>query len=231
MLPLRDSVPTSRFAIVTVAIIAANFAVWLFYEIPGGVQHAVFELGYRPCEVVGHCPNVGEPWPLNAVTLMFTHGGWEHIIGIMLFLWIFGNNVEDTLGRVRFIAFYFLAGFAATGLQTIVTLAFATRADESIPNVGASGAIAGVLGAYIVLFPAARVLTWMLPIFFFELPAFLFLGLWFAFQLWDGGYAFTHPVTGGNIAYFAHIGGFAFGALTIKLFAAGRPPPRLRPAY
>jgi len=230
VLPLTDNVPTRRFPVVTVALIAANFAVWLFYEIPDGVQHSVVQLGYRPCEVVDQCRNVGEPWPVNALTLMFTHGGWEHIIGNMLFLWIFGNNVEDTFGRARFVVFYFLAGFAATALQTIVTLAFATRAGAEIPNVGASGAIAGVLGAYILLFPAARVTTWLLPVFIFQLPAFLFLGLWFAFQLWDGGYAFTHPEAGGNIAYFAHIGGFAFGLLTAKLFAAGRPP-RLAPSY
>ncbi len=147
-----------------------------------------------------------------------------HLIGNMLFLWIFGNNVEDTLGRVRFIAFYLVGGIAATALQTFITLGYGSAQEAAIPNLGASGAIAAVLGAYIVLHPGGSVLTWIAPIFIFPIPAFLYLGLWFLFQLIEGGYAFTHPQEGGGVAYFAHIGGFVFGLLAIKLFQ-----PRNRP--
>src|SRR5204863_9584264 len=135
---------------------------------------------------------------------------------------------EDAMGRVRFLAFYLLAGLAAMAAQTAVTLAFTTSSAASIPNVGASGAIAGVLGAYLVLLPNARVLT---LIFFFilrEVPAVLFLGVWIAFQLWDGGFQLTHPEAGGGVAFFAHIGGFAFGLITVRLFATRRP---LSPAW
>ena len=161
---------------------------------------------------------------------MFMHGDWAHLLGNMLFLWIFGNNVEDTIGRVRFVVFYVLGGLAATALQTLITLAYGTADDGTIPNLGASGAIAAILGAYLLLFPGGKVLTWIAPIFIFPIPALVYLGLWFVFQLIEGGYSFAHPAPGGGIAYFAHIGGFAFGAMTIKLFQAGRPQP-LRPSY
>jgi membrane associated rhomboid family serine protease len=160
---------------------------------------------------------------------MFMHASWLHIIGNMLFLWIFGNNVEDSLGRVRFFFWYIAAGLAAAFTQTFVTLQFSDPIGSSIPNVGASGAIAGVLGAYLLLLPDAMVLTVFFFIFFFivrQLPAYLFLGIWFIFQLWEGGFAVLHPQTGGGVAFFAHIGGFAFGALTVTLVAKRRP---LRP--
>jgi membrane associated rhomboid family serine protease len=147
----------------------------------------------------------------------------------MLFLWIFGNNVEDALGRVRFLAFYLLGGLAATAAQTFVTLQYAAPGEGAIPNVGASGAIAAVLGAYILLHPGGRVLTWIAPIFFLPIPAFIYLGLWFLFQLVAGSASFTHPEPGGGVAYFAHIGGFVFGFVGIKLFAVGRRPPA--PSY
>jgi membrane associated rhomboid family serine protease len=227
MLPLKDNIPTRTFPFVTVAIIVANALVWILWEHAGSghaFQSAVIDGSYRPCEVVGDCRQIGQGWVPNVFTSMFMHGSWEHIIGNMLFLWIFGNNVEDTVGKVRFVAFYFLAGIAATGLQTFVTLSFAPTRDAGIPNLGASGAIAGVLGAYILLYPGGRVLTLLLPFFIFELPAFLYLGIWFLFQLITGGSSFTHPEAGGGVAYFAHIGGFIFGLLTVKLFSAGRPP-------
>jgi membrane associated rhomboid family serine protease len=145
----------------------------------------------------------------------------------MLFLWIFGNNVEDSLGRVRFLAWYVAAGLAATALQTFVTLHYSTAVGASIPNIGASGAIAGVLGAYFLLLPTARVLT-LVFFFFIQIRAFWFLGIWFAFQIVDGGFAIKHPEAGGGVAFFAHIGGFLFGALTVYLVRR-RPP--LRPAY
>jgi membrane associated rhomboid family serine protease len=158
------------------------------------------------------------------------HGGWEHIIFNMLFLWIFGNNVEDSLGRVRFLVWYLVGGLAATALQTFVTLMWGNPQDASIPNIGASGAIAAVLGAYFVLLPNARVLTaiFIILIFFQELPAVLFLGIWFFFQLWQGGFAIVQPEAGGGVAFFAHIGGFVFGATTVKFVATQRP---LQPAY
>src|SRR5438105_2820456 len=144
---------------------------------------------------------------------MFMHASWEHILGNMLFLWIFGNNVEDALGRVRFFFWYIAAGLAADALQTFITLNWSTSGGASVPNIGASGAIAGVLGAYFVLLPRAKVLT-LLGFFVLPISAMWFLGIWFAFQLFDGGQAVLHPQAGGGVAFFAHVGGFVFGALT-----------------
>jgi membrane associated rhomboid family serine protease len=157
---------------------------------------------------------------------MFMHGGIVHIGGNMLFLWIFGNNVEDALGRLRFLLWYLLAGVAATAAQTFVTLDFGSAADASIPNVGASGAVAGVLGAYFLLLPRANVLTAIFFGFFFlfrEVPAILFLGIWIALQALDGTLSLTTPAPGGGVAFFAHIGGFAFGFLTVHLVKQRRP--------
>jgi membrane associated rhomboid family serine protease len=143
----------------------------------------------------------------------------------MLFLWIFGNNVEDALGRVRFLVWYIAAGLAATALQTVITLTAGSVTDASIPNIGASGAIAGVLGAYFVLLPRARVLT----VIFFgiilirEIQAYWFLGVWIALQIWSGGFSILHPQSGGGTAFFAHIGGFVFGIATILLVVKRRP--------
>jgi len=146
----------------------------------------------------------------------------------MLFLWIFGNNVEDAMGRLRFLVFYFLGGIAATALQTFVTFHWGSPGDTMVPNLGASGAISAVLGAYLVLLPSASVLTLVFYLLI-EIPAILFLGIWFVFQLWQGGYAVTHPESGGGVAFFAHVGGFAFGLLTVRLFAVRDPlPPRGR---
>ncbi len=221
MLPLRDNVPTRHFPIVTVALIVANVLVWVLYQLPD-LQGSVDELAYHPCEVENSCPTVGEDWPLTALTSMFMHGSWMHLLGNMLFLWIFGNNVEDALGKLRYLLFYLVGGFAATAAQTFVTLAYATDAEATIPNVGASGAVSAVLGAYLLLLPRAKVLT---IIFFIlrEVPAILFLGIWFAFQLLDGGSSIAHPEAGGGVAFFAHIGGFVFGFLVVKLVQQHRP--------
>jgi len=227
MLPLYDNVPTRRFPLVTVALIAANAAVWLLYQVPE-LEDSVFRIGFIPCEADGTCDGVGYSWPVNVFTSMFAHGSWAHIIGNMLFLWIFGNNVEDALGRVRYLAFYLAAGVAATGAQTAATLGFGTAEDATIPSVGASGAIAGVLGAYLLLYPLARVVT-LVFLFFVEIPAMIFLVTWFLFQLWLGGFSLVEPQSGGGIAFFAHIGGFVFGVLAIKPLVPRRPPhaPRL----
>jgi membrane associated rhomboid family serine protease len=229
VLPLRDSAPTRRFPVLTVALIAANFAVWIFYELPH-LNRSILDAGYFPCEVVNDCSAPVGSWWTDAFTSMFMHGSWEHILGNMLFLWIFGNNVEDAMGRPRFLAFYLLGGLAATASQTFVTLGFGSAQAAQVPNVGASGAIAAVLGAYIVLLPRARVLTFVIPFFFFEIPAFFFLGIWFLFQLFVGSQSLVQPEQGGGVAFFAHIGGFLFGLLLVRAFTAGRPTP-LRPAY
>jgi membrane associated rhomboid family serine protease len=229
VIPLKDNVPTRSFPLVTVALIAANIAVWVFYQLPD-LQHSVSQLAFQPCEVDSSCPAgtaTGEGWLVTAFTAMFMHGSWLHIGGNMLFLWIFGNNVEDAMGKVRFLAFYLLSGLVATGLQTVVTLTAGTAIDGAVPNLGASGAISGVLAAYLLLLPTARVLT-ILFYFLVEVPAFLFLGFWFVFQLWEGGFSILHPEAGGGVAFFAHIGGFVFGLATVRLFTV-RPP--LRPAY
>ena len=240
MLPLRDNVPTRTFPIVTVGIIVANAIVW-FWELGGrGVDYHVFKDGYYPCTVQGPCavPQLPDgtrfahhlPWWDGTFTSMFMHGSWIHILGNMLFLWIFGNNVEDALGKVRFLLWYLAAGIAATAAQTLVTLHWGTIKDASIPNIGASGAIAGVLGAYFLLLPRARVLTAIFfgLIFLREIPASWFLGIWIALQLWQGGFGLTHPDQTGGVAVFAHIGGFAFGLLTVFLVAKRKP---LQPTY
>jgi membrane associated rhomboid family serine protease len=221
MLPLRDNVPTRSFPIVTVALIVTNLLVWVLYQLPN-LDRSVTELAYQPCEVVNTCPTVGQDWPLTSITSMFMHGSWAHLLGNMLFLWIFGNNVEDALGKVRYLVFYVAGGLAATAVQTFVTLAFASDADAMIPNVGASGAISAVLGAYLLLLPRAKVLT----IIFFvlrEVPAVLFLLVWFGFQLLDGSTSIAHPEAGGGVAFFAHIGGFVFGFVAVKLFQQRQP--------
>jgi rhomboid family protein len=236
VLPLRDNVPTRSFPVVTVGLIVANFIVW-FWELSGrGLDYHVVKDGYYPCYVQGPCETVviGNQaishhlsWWESTFTSMFMHGSWEHILGNMLFLWIFGNNVEDALGRVRFFFWYLAAGVVATATQTFVTLDFGTVRDASIPNIGASGAIAGVLGAYFVLLPRARVLTLIIFVFR-EIPAGWFLGIWILLQAWQGGFGLTHPNQTGGVAVFAHIGGFAFGALTVRLVAKRRP---LQPSY
>jgi membrane associated rhomboid family serine protease len=228
MLPLRDNVPTRTRPFVTWGLILANVLVWVLYQLPD-LDGSVRELAYQPCEVVDSCAGqaVGQDWPLTAFTSMFMHGGWEHLLGNMLFLYIFGNNVEDVLGHVRYLFFYLAGGLAATTLQTVVTLSSGTDADAAIPNLGASGAVSAVLGAYLLLLPRAKVLT---IIFFIlrEIPAIAFLGIWFLFQLYSGGASLQHPEAGGGVAFFAHVGGFVFGFVVVKLVQI-RPP--LRPSY
>lgn len=225
MIPLKDNVPTRTFPLVTVLLIAANFSVWLFYERPEGTARSAFQLGFEPCEIQHACTDRGVPYPADAITAMFTHASWLHILGNMLFLGIFGNNVEDAMGHVRYLAFYLLAGIVAMASQSWMTLSFGSPLDAAVPNIGASGAIAGVLGAYLVLLPSARVLG-LVPLLIFvlpvELPAVLFLGFWFLFQLWEAGFSVVVPQAGGGIAFFAHIGGFLFGILTVHVFARRR---------
>jgi membrane associated rhomboid family serine protease len=161
-------------------------------------------------------------WWVTILTSMFMHGGILHIAFNMLFLWIFGNNVEDSMGRLRFLVFYLLAGIAALYAQTAVD------PDSTVPTIGASGAVAGVLGAYLLLLPRAKVLTMIIIIFFvtfIEIPAYVMLGIWFVLQFLPavGQVATPDVAGGGGVAYFAHVGGFIFGLLMIRLFAKHRP--------
>jgi len=176
MIPLSDGIPARRFPFVNAGLIAANFAVWLFYELPhldASVAHASF----YPCSVDGSC-HAPEPWPLGWLTAMFMHGSWDHILGNMLFLAIFGKNVEDAFGHVRYLALYLAGGFVATMTQTLMTLIAGSTADAQVPLLGASGAIAAILGAYFVLYPESRVLT-LVVVFLVRIPAWVFLGIWF----------------------------------------------------
>jgi membrane associated rhomboid family serine protease len=232
LIPLKDNVPTSAFSVVTAALIAANVLFYFLYQ-HGGLtvpEGPVNELAYHPCEVNDSCPVVGQDWYITALSSMFMHGSIDHLLGNMLFLWIFGNNVEDALGHGRFLAFYLASGFVATGVQTFVTLYFGAPGEATIPNLGASGAVSGVLGAYVVLLPRAKVITAIFVFFILlqEVPAWIFIGVWFAFQAWSGGFSLVNPEAGGGVAFFAHIGGFVFGFVAVRLFAV-RPP--LRPAY
>jgi membrane associated rhomboid family serine protease len=159
---------------------------------------------------------------------MFLHGGWDHILGNMLFLAIFGKNVEDALGSLLYLVFYFAGGFAAMMTQTAMTLLFGTAAAARVPELGASGAIAAVLGAYFVLYPGSRIRTWIFPVFLVRIPAWIFLGLWFLYQLIEASSGlFSASANGGGVAFFAHVGGFIFGLLVARLLArAGQTAPR-----
>jgi membrane associated rhomboid family serine protease len=158
---------------------------------------------------------------------MFMHGRWDHILGNMLFLFIFGKNVEDAFGPLRYLAFYFAGGFVAMMTQTLMTLLFGTAHDELVPNLGASGAIAAVLGAYFLLYPRSRVLT---LVFFFpvRIPAYVFLGFWFLYQLVEANFGlFSATANGGGVAFFAHVGGFVFGVIVARtLLNVGRVQPQ-----
>jgi rhomboid family protein len=221
MLPLSDGLSARRFPIVNVGLIVANFAVWIFYELPH-LDSAVSHSSFYACRVDSSC-HLGDPWGVSWITSMFMHGSWDHILGNMLFLAIFGKNVEDAFGRLRYLVFYFAGGFAATMLQTAVTLLFGTAADAHVPNLGASGAIAAVLGAYFVLYPSSRVLTWF-GFWLVPVPAWVYLGLWFVYQLVEGGFGLVSATAnGGGVAFFAHVGGFVFGLIVSWiLLNAGR---------
>jgi membrane associated rhomboid family serine protease len=234
VLPIKDNVPTRHFPAMTVGLIVANVLVYFLYQDAGlsAPMGPVNEAAFHPCEVNDSCRmQVGYDWPPTLFTSMFMHADILHLGGNMLFLWIFGNNVEDTMGRVRYLVFYLLAGLAATALQTFVTLETGSARAAEIPNLGASGAISGVLGAYLLILPHARILTAVLIVFFYtliELPAILYLGIYFLFQAWQAGFQLLEPPETGGVAVFAHIGGFVFGAATVYLFRKRKP---LRPRY
>ncbi len=293
MIPLRDNLPTDRFPVLTVVLIAINVLIFgwqltlgsddygspelrtlgvpeeeqaqiTYGAIPYRLTHPGEDCGVGAvprssgqaqakvvCEgteeydqAAAFAEQAGDaaplvlfddaPWWVTVFTSMFMHGGILHIAGNMLFLWVFGNNIEDSMGRPRFLAYYLLAGVAAVYAQTLLS------PDATVPTIGASGAVAGVLGGYILLHPRARVLTLIFIIFFVtfvEIPALAVLGIWFVLQLLPAvGQVATPELAGesGGVAYLAHIGGFVFGLAMIKLFAnryRDRQQPPTYPAY
>jgi membrane associated rhomboid family serine protease len=218
MLPLSDGISARRFPFVNVAIIAANFIVWIFYELPH-LNSSVFHASFYPCTLAGTCHGP-EPWEVSWFTAMFLHASWSHILGNMLFLAIFGKNVEDSFGHLRYLGLYIAGGFVAAMTQALLTLTAGSGADAAVPMLGASGAIAAVLGAYFVLYPDSRVLT-LVVVFPVRIPAWVFLGLWFLYQLVEANFGvFSARVNGGGTAFFAHVGGFVFGLIAARLLAA-----------
>ena len=218
MFPLSDGLSPRSFPFVNVAIIVANFAVWVFYELPhldASIAHASF----YPCTVDGACHGP-EPWGISWFTAMFLHGSWGHILGNMLFLAVFGKNVEDAFGHARYLLFYIAGGFVATMAQTAMTLLAGTKADALVPNLGASGAIAAVLGAFFVLYPSSKVFG-LIGIFPVRISAWFFLGFWFLYQLYEANFGMLGAnANGGGVAFFAHVGGFVFGFLAARLLVS-----------
>lgn len=233
MLPYKDENPTERPAIVTVGILITNVLAFILVQGAGSeaaLARSVCELGLVPGELLGTArPGIGVelapgiycvvdavPRYATVVTSMFMHGGWFHLIGNMVFLWVFGNNIEDAMGHVKFIIFYLLCGIAAAAAQVGIS------ASSVVPMVGASGAISGVLGAYLLLYPRVRVHTLIILPFYITtvaLPAYLMLGYWALLQL-VGGLAGLSEVERGGVAFFAHVGGFVAGLLLVRLFAS-----------
>ncbi|MDJ0657408.1 MAG: rhomboid family intramembrane serine protease [Xanthomonadales bacterium] len=226
MFPIRDDNPTFLKPVVTVALIGANVLMWVAVQGLGaepGLSRSICSLGLIPADLFNQFPQRGPvPCPLDGspnwhtvLTSMFLHGGWMHLIGNMWFLWIFGNNVEDSMGHGRFLAFYLLCGLAAAAAQSLAD------PDSAIPMVGASGAIGGVMGAYIVLYPRVHVHMLIFLGFFvttFAVPAVWMLGYWLLIQVLGG----FMSQGGGGVAFWAHIGGFVAGGLLIFLFKNNR---------
>jgi membrane associated rhomboid family serine protease len=220
MIPLRDDQPRYSPPYLNNFLIGLNLLIYLFESAldPDSLKALFFQFGVIPSHVTALVAGSGR-FHASAVLLpfltsMFLHGSWMHVIGNMWFLWIFGDNIEDYLGHFSYLLFYLLSGLMAMTTQV------ALEAGSRVPNVGASGAVAGVLGAYFVLYPKARVLTWFPPIFFFHLPAWIMLGYWFLLQFLEeaaSSVAYSRQ-TGGGIAFWAHVGGFVAGIVLIKVF-------------
>lgn len=223
MFPLRDENPTYSTPIVTIVLIVLNSVVFL-YQLATGLDQATFQFGLIPAHLLGHEPaittrqaeifaqaaqlNFSPAW-VTIFTSMFMHGSWMHIIGNMWFLWIFGNNIEDIMGKGKFLAFYLVSGVVAALSQAFL------NADSLVPMVGASGAVAGVLGAYLVCYPGSRVICLITAFIIttIEVPAFIVLGMWFVLQVLSGVVALGPHAPTGGVAYAAHVGGFVFGML------------------
>ena len=231
MFPLRDENPTNLTPWVSVGLIAANVVVWLYLQGGGlnedALARSVCSFGTIPAELTGQMGGfegieLGEGLPpcrfgglthATAVTGMFLHGSWVHLLGNMWFLWLFGNNVEDSMGHMRFLVFYLLCGLAGVAAHVFMGPA------SPVPTVGASGAISGVMGGYLLLYPRVRIQTVFLLVFIIRIiavPAWFVLILWFLLQLFSG---WSEPMAaGGGVAFWAHVGGFAAGVVLVKLF-------------
>lgn len=210
MLPIRDDNPTRTFPLITFLLILANGLVWLWEVSLGGgaaLNHFYYQFGFVPGVLTGayEAPSWAvTPYVLTALTSMFMHGSWSHILGNMLFLWIFGNNIEDYLGHGKYLLFYLAGGVAAAIVHLL------SGPSSRVPTIGASGAIAAVMGAYFFLYPRAKVQTLVFFIFItsVRLPAWIFLGVWFVMQLFEGTFGAAQ-----GVAVWAHVGGFLFGVL------------------
>jgi len=218
MIPIRDQIQSKRYPVVTRGIIGVNILAFLYQMMQGeNLERFIYMYGLVPArysvpEVASHFSSVEQVFAL--FSFMFLHGGFLHILGNMWFLHIFGDNVEDRMGPIRFLLFYLLCGWASGFAHLWSDWA------STVPTIGASGAIAGVMGAYLILFPKSRIIT-LIPIFFIpyfiEIPAVVFLGIWFLFQFFYA--SLSGPESGGGIAWWAHIGGFVFGMIAVKLFS------------
>jgi membrane associated rhomboid family serine protease len=222
MFPLRDNVPSRQFPVMTVVLIAVNVIIFLFEVMMGSDVYVVLSMfGIIPARLVSQWQDPRVSFTL--ISSMYLHGGWAHLLGNMWYLWIFGDNVEDRMGRMRFFIFYSLSGVVAGLLQV------AAAPGSFIPIIGASGAIAGVLGAYLLLYPRARVSTVVLLFYFVRivwLPAVVVLGGWFLIQLFNGLASLSVTMQTGGVAWWAHIGGFVAGMILLPIFRRReqRPP-------
>ncbi len=229
MIPLKDENPSSTIPVVNFFLIAVNIFIFVYlnYFTSGETNQFFLKLGFIPYELI-HFKDIGPenlvPVPLTIFTAMFIHGGWLHLLSNMLYLWIFGDNVEDLLGHAKYLFFYLTCGIMATGVHFFINTA------SKVPTVGASGAIAGVLGAYLFLFPKARVKTLFILFIFIQIvsvPAIILLGLWIVMQILSA-YIEYGSKTGSGIAWFAHIGGFAAGLMLIILQKKRKKRPYLQ---
>ncbi len=229
MIPLKDENPTKKIPIFNVLLISANILVFIYqnYFVSGGSEPLFFSLGCIPYEFTHFVdiePTALIPVPLTIFTAMFMHGGWIHLLSNMLFLWVFGDNIEDILGHLKYFSFYIICGVAASLFHII------TNVDSQIPSIGASGAIAGVMGAYVFLFPKARIKTLVILVIFIQvirIPAIILLGYWILIQVVSGVSEFGSRM-GSGIAWFAHIGGFVTGFVLIIKTRKHRKRPYLR---
>ena len=216
MLPLYDDQPAKRFPFVTILVILANALVFVGWQLQVGMQQSVDIGGLIPAEFAG----APYTWSfMHMGSAMFMHAGWMHLIGNMWFLWIFGNNIEDAMGSIRFVVFYLVCGVIAALVHVLI------QSGSDIPMIGASGAVSGVLGAYLVLHPSARITTF-LPLGIFmrviEVPAWIFLAVWIGLQILSQAASGAGQHTGGGVAYLAHIGGFVAGVVLIFFFKKQR---------
>jgi membrane associated rhomboid family serine protease len=219
MIPLRDANPSRRTPVVTIILIGLNVLIYL-YQVTLGESEQLFRFFDTWAIIPFQLTTNFASESITLISAMFLHGSWIHLGGNMLYLWIFGDNIEDRLGPVRFIIFYVIGGLTATAAQVLID------PESPVPNVGASGAIAAVLGGYLLLYPRARVTTLVFR-YITQVPAFIVLGFWFVIQLFQGvGSLATMSSQSGGVAFFAHVGGFVAGMLLIKPLQMGHDPAR-----